>query len=246
MRLTYKIKKFALLLMKWDFIKCLFIHRVAAGVEHMPILCFQPYGTIVDVGANRGQFSLAASVYCHDAQILAFEPLAQAASRFSDIFKSNNKVHLFIKALGKSESSASKLYISAKDHSSSLLPISELLPSTFPGTHSVGTISVEVSTLDSCLKKYPISKPALLKIDVQGTELDVLRGATGILDKFKYIYIELSFVEFYKDQKLANELIRWLLNRGYQLTAVFNLIYDKHGWPLQGDFMFTMSRNSNE
>ena len=69
------------------------------------------------------------------------------------------------------------MHVSAREDSSSLLPVGEGQVSAFPGTDEVGTTNVEVRTLDSVMANRDLEKPALLKVDVQGFELPVLRGA---------------------------------------------------------------------
>ena len=56
-----------------------------------------------------------------------------------------------------------------------------------------------------------------MKIDVQGYELEVLKGSENILKKVEYILIEVSENEMYKDQPLSNEIINFLQNRNYQI-----------------------------
>ena len=84
-----------------------------------------------------------------------------------------------------------------------------------------------------------IPQTSLLKVDVQGYELDVLIGSEDILDKFSYLYIECSFVELYEGQALAGEIISWLNQREFALSSIHNIYYEKDGNAVQGDFLFT-------
>ncbi|MFZ1337577.1 MAG: FkbM family methyltransferase, partial [Paracoccaceae bacterium] len=81
--------------------------------------------------------------------------------------------------------------------------------------------------------------PALLKIDVQGYEQQVLEGCETLLSRFDWVFAELSFVELYAGQTLAPEVIGWLETRGFRLDGVYvsDMSY-KNGRMIQGDFLF--------
>jgi hypothetical protein len=83
-----------------------------------------------------------------------------------------------------------------------------------------------------------IGAPALLKVDVQGFELEALRGCEDLLGRFAYVYAECSFVELYAGQALADEVIAWLRERGFKLRGVHNMDYDRGGQAIQADFLF--------
>jgi len=83
-----------------------------------------------------------------------------------------------------------------------------------------------------------ILPPALLKIDVQGYELEALRGCEPLLDRFRHVYVECSFMELYEGQGLASEVIGYLAVYGFRLVGVYNMGYDRKGHAIQGDFLF--------
>jgi hypothetical protein len=98
---------------------------------------------------------------------------------------------------------------------------------------------VKVAPLDEFLTPEQIIEPALLKLDVQGYELEALKGCETLLDRFAYAYVECSFMELYAGQALADEVVGWLQKRGFQLCGVYNMSYDKGGRAVQGDFLFS-------
>jgi len=79
----------------------------------------------------------------------------------------------------------------------------------------------------------------LLKLDVQGFELEVLKGCRSMLDYFSRVYVECSFVELYEGQALAHEVIDYLHQHGFRLSGVYNMTYGKEGIAVQADFLFT-------
>ena len=133
------------------------------------------------------------------------------------------------------------MHVSARDDSSSLLPISSLQDEKFPGTSEVGTVNVRVAPLYTFVSEGDIESPAMLKLDVQGYELDALRGCETLLHKFDWIYCECSFVELYSGQSLAADVINWLFDRGFTIQGFYNPSYDGDGQAIQADFLFRKS-----
>lgn len=210
---------------------------VGAAVEHhIPLRRFR-FETVVDVGANQGQFSLVARRLWPDAKIIAFEPLPVPAATYKRLFASDPRVQLHELALGdRNESSA--IHISSQIDSSSLLPITEAQTSFFPGTGEAEQGLVQQRCMDQVLACDDLTGNSLLKLDVQGFELRVLRGAAPMLSSFSAIYAECSFVELYAGQALAAEVIAWLDNQGFALRAIYNVSYAADGAAIQADFLF--------
>ena len=78
----------------------------------------------------------------------------------------------------------------------------------------------------------------MFKLDVQGFELEALRGCESLLGRFEHVYCECSFVPLYEGQALADEVIAWLRERGLRLVGVYNLACDREGQAVQADFLF--------
>ena len=235
-----KIQKLVRIIPNRYFLKTLLRTGVAASVEHTQVLKnLKKYEflTIIDIGANRGQFALIARDFFPKAKIVSFEPLEEAAKTFRRIFSVDPMTLLYKNALGPIHKNM-EIHISKQDDSSSLLPISGLQDDIFPGTEEKETRIVEVKTLDEVLSDESIEQPALLKLDVQGFEIDVLKGCESLLHLFEYIYVECSFVELYVGQSLAYEVISFLSTNEFALTGIYNLSYSKQGFPIQGDFLF--------
>lgn len=238
--LMKKIVKACKILRRAEYYKA-FFSGVAAAVEHEALLSNIYCKTIVDIGANRGQFSLVARHCFKDAQIFAFEPLPQPFKVLRNIFVHDRMVALYQMAIG-SASTPQQMHISQRDDSSSLFPITDLQNKVFPGTKEKAIITIDVKPLDSILKENAIRHPALLKIDVQGYELEVLKGCKNILTLFTYIYVECSYQELYQGQPLANEIISFLNQQGFDLKGVYNTDYDALGRAIQSDMFFEATR----
>lgn len=213
-------------------------HGVAPSFEHFEILQgLNNIKCLVDVGANVGQFSLLCKIVHPNAEIHAFEPLKEAADTFQKVLGHTTNVHLYRHAIG-SKVADQCINVTARSDSSSLLA-PDAQPWFFPGTHAVSREVVRVLPLQDVLRGEDILSPALLKIDVQGYEGEVLKGSERLLGSFNWIYCEASFIELYAGQPLADEIISWLAIRGWKLVSVtcdHTLLYQ--GRTIQADLLF--------
>jgi FkbM family methyltransferase len=232
---SLRVKKVLKIILHPRMRSVFFRHRVMAGVEHKVVL-LQDLATVVDIGANRGQFALAARAMS-GANVISFEPLPAVAKIFRTVFADDSAVKLHVAAIGD-KYEKKRIHLSARDDSSSLLEIGEGQSEYFPGTQEVGSLEVQVGCLDQYVGKQEIIRPALLKLDVQGFEIQALQGCKTLLGNFDYVYCECSFVELYKDQKLAGDVIEFLRVAGFNLTGIYNPFYDRHGNCIQADLSF--------
>ena len=134
-------------------------HRVAAGVEHARVLRnLGPVRTVVDIGANRGQFALVARHCFPEARVVSFEPLPGPAALWQAVFKGDEQASLIEAAVGPDAGEA-QIHVSARDDSSSLLPITARQNALFPGTAESGTATIRVMRLADRIS--PIMKPEM-------------------------------------------------------------------------------------
>lgn len=219
-----------------DFRKAL-RRGVGAAIEHQPVLESLKAGTVIDVGANNGQFSLVARHAFPDARIYAFEPLKEPAATLQELFQHDRNVVLKKMALGD-EDKTSVINVSHRADSSSILPISDLQSELFPGTHKDNEEQIVIRRGQDEFADVDFAHPALLKLDVQGYELEVLVGFGDKLRDIDYVYAEVSFVELYVGQRLAHEVIEWLAARGLHLSGIYNVSYADDGTAIQADALF--------
>lgn len=210
--------------------------NVAISIEHREALSSRTFATVIDVGANRGQFALFARLTYPHARVICFEPLPEAIQCFREIFVDDHSVSIEGVALGE-QSYETQLHVTAEDDSSSLLDVSDRQCMEF-GTAEVGTIEVAVRRLDERLRGYDLKSPILLKLDVQGSEANVLRGCGDFLCRCQTIYLEGSYVELYEGQPLIGEIVEYLRNWGFRQVGMYNQAFGVDGSLLQADFLF--------
>lgn len=212
-------------------------HRVLASSEHRWLALRDFYGTVLDIGAHRGQFCAFAGHSFPGTRVYCFEPQPTARARLAEVARVLPiDVEVFPYAAG-AKHGRTQMHISAQDDSSSLLPIAERgQAAVFPGTHEIGLLPVEVRTLDELLERVELTPPVLMKIDVQGAELDVLRGARRVLEQVDDLLVECSLRELYDDQPLASSVLEELFARDFELGDISSGSRDRHGL-IQADFL---------
>ena len=218
-------------------------HGVAATTEHIPILrSLGRINTIIDVGANKGQFFLAARYVFPMAKIISFEPLVSPVKKYNKLFKNDENNILYQSAIGPTIKTV-PIHVSKKDDSSSILPIGKTQSSIFPGTDESHTEIVSIAPLNHFISSKDLISPAFVKIDVQGYELEVLKGFEKLIERFDYIYVECSFIELYETQALADEVIQYLSRKSFRLMGIYNTYYDTKKIAIQSDFLFKKENN---
>lgn len=178
--------------------------------------------TIVDIGANEGQYAGYLRKIGFDGTIISFEPVKATYEKLAaKAAKGANWMTQNI-AFGDADGE-SVINVTENTLSSSLLPPLDVFLSTTPEAKVVSQEKVRVLTLDSWipeLSKY--KKNYFLKIDAQGYERKILDGARTSLDSFIGIQIELSLKSLYGGEETFFELFPALLGKGFKLYEIEN------------------------
>jgi len=169
-----------------------------------------PYATVIDVGAFRGDFARAALAKWHRARVLSFEPL-EPAPKIPVGFRRRWSWHAC--ALGDR---CEVVTINANEFipSSSMLPMLDLHREAFPYTEATRQVQVGMAMLDEFFSM--IESPALLKIDVQGFELEVLKGGVEVLSQCAAVVAEVSWESLYEGAPDFDDLDSFLGSRGFE------------------------------
>ena len=179
--------------------------------------------SIIDVGANSGQFAEEIFKNNFNGSILSFEPLKLEHSVLLDKqikIKKNNWEIAQRCGLGSSEKK-SNINISGMRQSSSILDISKIHTDLYPDSVNVDKEEIDIFPLDNFYNKIiNMEKNILLKIDTQGYELEILKGAEQTLKYIEAIYAEVSLVELYKNQPLFDEIFKYIKKSGFSVWSV--------------------------
>lgn len=185
----------------------------------------------IDIGARGGVQPLAAPVAALTA-VLAFEPDAAAAAELRAMPAAPwQQVAVEATAVGGHDGTAT-LHLFAHGVNHSLLPAAPAFRERYQVASLAdrGTVTVRVETLDGILFGRRVDEPywgELLKLDVQGLELDILRSAPRTLaERTVAIVAEVSFLDIYAGQPRFSDLERFLAGQGFTFYGFTSL----QGW----------------
>jgi FkbM family methyltransferase len=179
--------------------------------------------TVIDVGANLGQFGLACRREGFHGQILSFEPQPDVFEELEKITSVDSAWKCFPFALGDTESTVT-LHKSAFSPSSSLLGIGKLHTDLMPFTKEIAEVQVQVKTLDSVISSLDgVGSKLAVKIDVQGYESQVLEGARQTMEKVVLASVEMNFAPLFEGQSKWTTVAATVLNSGLQFSTLTNI-----------------------
>lgn len=192
--------------------------------------------TIFDVGAAHGEYTKAAHFLNPNANIYAFEPIPASFEKLKLLVHDNRRIKLFNFALG-SDNKSSSFHVNDFSFASSLLSMTETLKETFPFTKNAKVLNIDVRRLDD-IREIEIIKPSLLKMDVQGYELEVLLGAGALIDKVDVVQLELNFENFYQGQPTYADLFRFMHEHKFTRFLQTDTLYSFKNLLIASDFIF--------
>jgi FkbM family methyltransferase len=195
------------------------------------------FNSILDVGSNEGQFAEKILSIFPRAEIHCFEPLPEVFEKLKLNFRGRSNFRYYNYALSDS-SAEMDIYRNEYSPSSSLLEMLELHKSNFDFAVKSVSTKIQTRTLDSFFSK-PMLNPVLLKIDVQGYEMQVLQGGELVLQQADVIIIETSFYALYKNQPLFEDIYSHLTIKGFRYVGnIEQLESPKDRQILQADAVF--------
>jgi FkbM family methyltransferase len=204
--------------------------------------CHQPsFGTILDIGANVGQFALAAALHFPGATIHSFEPLPDTFSELVKNIGRNRRINAYNCALGD-HSGQMPFYRNHYTRLSSFLQIDSSNDNPRYRERNVSLTHVNVMRLDEFQNALNMESPVLLKMDVQGMEREVLLGCGEFLGQVDFILCEVPLVKLYDGQPLFDELHSLIGNLGYGLLAPLYLNKGKGGRFIEMDMLYRRVR----
>jgi FkbM family methyltransferase len=184
--------------------------------------------TVLDVGANHGDFAQAANAIFPDATVLLFEPLPDMQVYIGGLIDSGRRNWTLVpSALG---SSPGEFALHIDDHDDSIgsfTGFTEEYLAANPRAKPSRTIMCAVRTLDDEMRERNLGSIDLLKIDVEGFEFDVLKGATVALQRERAIIIEVSLIR--RAPGTAHPLVdmlELLTNAGFQVVEIIPSLFD--------------------
>ncbi len=184
------------------------------------------FRTILDIGANTGQFAVAANALFPEAAIYSFEPLPDCFKTLNANMAHAKKFGAFNLGLG-AERGELQFNRSSFAPSSSFRKMAAFHREAYPWTADNQTVTVRVDRLDDAAGMIDMAGPILLKIDVQGYEDQVLIGGEQTARRATVIIIETSYVTLYEGQPLFGEIYRTLTGWGFEYKGSLEQAFDR-------------------
>lgn len=202
---------------------------------------------IMDVGANVGDVAVAALKSYANAQVICFEPVK---STFDVLTKRiepfSRRCHLFNFALSDTEKTGT-INITSHHGANSISPQASFHQDCNPHVREIGKEHIRLIRLDDCAAKLPSQKIDIMKIDVEGHEINVLKGGVNFIsNNVDVIIIEISFMRDHSpNDQAVFEIFSLLKVAGFYLVNVVDLHYslDRPILIAQMDCIFKHKRN---
>lgn len=195
--------------------------------------------TVIDVGANEGQYGGDLRALHYTGRILSFEPLSTPFARLAKASARDERWRS-VQAAVSDQAGSITVHIAGNSVSSSVLPMLGTHASAAPKSQYVGEESVPATTVDLVVTEFDVDpERTYLKVDVQGFESAVLDGASSNLSRFAAVQLELSLVPLYGGQALMRDLIDRMAGLGFELWILMPEFSDPStGRSLQCDGVF--------
>jgi FkbM family methyltransferase len=173
---------------------------------------------IFDVGANRGQFGRWLRVNGFSGEIISFEPNPAAFAELQVAASVDEKWICYPWALGSENGQMCLNVMRSDDFSSFLNPRADV---DFAHANKIASmVEVPIKTLEDV---YKPSKRPFLKMDTQGYDLQVLKGAANVLPEFCGLLSEVSFVQIYDGAPTFSESMSSIREAGFLPSALFSV-----------------------
>lgn len=184
---------------------------------------------IFDVGAYRGDFARICKTIWPTARVACFEPQQSILPELRRYALETPQTEVFDYLLGAEEKTEVTFYEAETASSVLLEKNGPIHPTT----------KYKMRTVQSVIESNTNRAPDLLKLDVQGFELEVLKGTYKYLEEIRVILIELNFLDLHEQVPLMAEVTAWLAERGWVAFDICGLTrrpLDDALW--QADFLF--------
>jgi FkbM family methyltransferase len=194
---------------------------------------FSPAAT-VDVGAYSGEWTRSLLRFFPNTRVLMIEPQHVKSAELGTLCSCHSGLELATVLVGSEAAEGVAFY--ETDTASSVLK---------DANHDNAPYTVlTMTTLDNLVRERQFPSPAFIKVDVQGYELEVLRGAEQTLKSAEVILMEINLLPIYRDAPLAHDAVRFMADRGFNLYDIgtfFRRPYDNALWQMDAVFVRSSS-----
>lgn len=192
--------------------------------------------TLLDVGANEGDFIRSAALLAKLGQVIAFEPQPACRPLLEKVLTTAPNGKLIAAAVGSTAGEIKLICTANSKMASVLAPQRGIEKSYAAGDYAIiEKVMVPVMRLDDAVPAG--TNIGLLKLDVQGYEMEALRGGTRVLTETKALLVEINYVPHYEGAVDFDVLHQFLGEAGFRLHGISAPFVDQ-GKPLWADAMY--------
>jgi FkbM family methyltransferase len=210
---------------------------LAGSLNNLKAQGFSPR-FILDIGGYRGEWSREAAAIFEEAQLLIVEANpGQEADLAAAIRELGSRAQYMLQLLGPEVREDVAFYQVTSGSPAQVTSGSSVLEelTSFPRT----TLRLRMDMLDRLLDKHTWSPPVLLKLDVQGFELEILKGGSQTLNAAEVVILETSLLEYNRGAPLLDEVIGFMKHAGFVVYDICGQLRRESDAVLfQVDFVF--------
>ena len=195
---------------------------------------------IIDAGANVGNITALFQQQYKCPTIYAFEPIPELTEGLQKRFEGHANIYIIPKAVG-AETKTISFNLVNNLVSSSIFPVSDIKKHYHGEKVGIKQIlNVNMVRLDEALNG--IDGIDILKLDLQGYELEALKGCGDLLKDIKIVTTEIEFVPLYESQPLFGDIDIYLRSNGFKLLNLYELWTQQDGQLTAGDAVYLNER----
>ncbi len=181
---------------------------------------YKQVSVVLDVGANIGQYASKVRQQGFQGRIISFEPMSKEFRLLCHFVSNDPNWSCKQLAIGAYDGVCT-INIAGNSYSSSILPMLKRHIDNAPDSAYVDREMVWIARLDSIKDEIVKSNERVyLKMDVQGYEMEVLKGAPSMLKQVEIIELELSVSPLYENQVLYEPMMNYLSDLGFDLVCM--------------------------
>ena len=182
-----------------------------AALSHLMAKGFRPK-VVLDIGAAKGYWSeIAQYRFFSDADYYMIDPLQQSEEHLRELAHRSPRFHYLLMAIG-SQPGKLQINVGQNPDASSLL--------SFGANATPHHQEVVVETIDRLIEQRKVPPPEMVKIDVQGFEMEVLKGAAKMFETAEVIIIEVNLYEFMSETPLVDKVVTHMAEKGYRIFDI--------------------------
>lgn len=220
------------------------LKRETEAVRLVTILQSESFSTFIDVGANTGQTWELLRKFGYRGKIISIEPLSECHDLLTKKSQGDPDWIIAPRCALSDKEGEIEILVSEGSSLSSVREPTGTMSGALPKVRAESKEKVPLHRLDKLLREeVEASGRVFLKIDAQGHDMEVLRGAEGVIDRIDGVKIEMSLLPLYEGETLYLDILKYLDSKGFSPRLLVDVGYSKKlGRQLQIDGTFVRDR----